>query len=113
MGDLGKVALLLAKSKRSLFGFKTKPLTIRNVLEKFREIASTKGSGSEEIKRGQISKMLSDAKGAEACFLVRGLQGKLRIGLAEQTVLTALSQAVAITPSAAQLGECCVVCVLC
>jgi DNA ligase-1 len=103
LGDLGKVALLLAKGKRSLFGYKTKPLTIRNVLAQYRLIAHTKGSGSEEVKRGKISKMLSDAKGAEACFLVRGLQGKLRIGLAEQTVLTALSQAIAITPSASTL----------
>ena len=105
LGDLGLVALQLAKSKRSLFGFKTKPLTVVSVLEKFRTIANTSGTGSEAIKMGQISKMLSDAKNSEAKYLIRGLQGKLRIGLAEQTVLKALSQAIAITPSSTLLDS--------
>ena len=99
LGDLGLVALQLAKSKRSLFGFKTKPLTVQSVLKTFRAIAAEEGKGSEDVKRGKISKMLSDAVGNESKYIVRGLQGKLRIGLAEQTVLTGLSQAIAITPS--------------
>ena len=99
LGDLGLVANLLAKSKRSLFGFKPRELTVKGVLSSFREIAGISGSGSEKIKRGKISKMLSDAMKEEAKYLVRGLQGKLRIGLAEQTVLVALAQAISITPS--------------
>jgi DNA ligase-1 len=103
LGDLGVVANLLAKSKRSLFGFKPRELTVRRVLGSYREIAGISGTGSEQIKRGKISKMLSDAVKEESKYLVRGLQGKLRIGLAEQTVLTALAQAIFITPSANML----------
>jgi DNA ligase-1 len=103
LGDLGVVANLLAKSKRSLFGFKPRELTVRGVLSSYREIAGISGTGSEKIKRGKISKMLSDAVKEESKYLVRGLQGKLRIGLAEQTVLTALAQAIFITPSANML----------
>ena len=60
----------------------------------FREIANTSGAKSTEKKRGLIKKLLVSSREMEAGYIVRSLQGKLRIGLAQQSVITALAQAV-------------------
>lgn len=56
-------------------------------------IATTEGHKSQDAKKNIIMKLLAAAKDAEPGFLVRSIQGKLRIGLAEQSVLIALAQA--------------------
>ncbi len=60
----------------------------------FREIASTEGSKSMDKKKGLIQKLVVGSRQNETGYIMRALQGKLRIGLAEQTVLVALAHAV-------------------
>ena len=45
-----------------------------------------------------IKKMMNSAQGCEARYIVRALQGKMRIGLAEPSVLVAIGHAFALSP---------------
>lgn len=90
-GDLGIVAAQARGGQKTMF--KPKPLTVRKVLSTFREIASAEGSKSQDRKKNLIIQLLAAASENEAGYLMRALQGKLRIGLAEQTVLVSLAHA--------------------
>lgn len=90
-GDLGKIAQT-SRSKQSLM-FKPKPLDINTVFGNLLEIAKSTGSNSQAKKIGIIVRMLTSCTGVEAKFLIRSLEGKLRIGLADKSILLALSKA--------------------
>ncbi len=113
IGDLGLVAAKSRSNQPTMF--KPKPLTVRGVHEGLMAIATVQGDGAQGRKIAGIKKLLSaaDASSAgkggkgvditkdkggpsEAKFLVRFLEGKLRLGLAEKTVLVALAQAMVI-----------------
>lgn len=52
---------------------------------------------------GVIKRLMVAARGEEIKFIIRGLQGKLRVGLAEQSVISALAHAVVLTPPSTTL----------
>ncbi|KAK7193386.1 DNA ligase 1 [Paraphaeosphaeria sporulosa] len=107
IGDLGLVAAK-SRSKQPTM-FKPKALTVAGVHKGLMAIATIEGQGAQGRKVDGIKKLLSAAdahnagkaidieenKGgaSEAKFIVRTLEGKLRLGLAERTVVVALSQA--------------------
>lgn len=108
IGDLGLVAAKSRSNQPTMF--KPKPLTVRGVHEGLMAIATTEGQGAQGRKVAGIKKLLSAAdtdlsnkggvditkdKGgpSEAKFIVRTLEGKMRLGLADKTVLPALAQA--------------------
>lgn len=90
-GDLGTVARDSRNNQPTMF--KPKPLTADGVFKNLKEIAKITGSQSQAKKVGIINKMLAACQGNEAKYLVRSLEGKLRIHLAEKTVLSAIAQA--------------------
>lgn len=91
LGDLG----LVAKASRSSQSTMRKPdaLTVAKVFDTFRLIAKESGQNSQEKKKNHIKALLVAATDCEPQYLIRLLQTKLRIGLAEQTLLAALGQA--------------------
>jgi len=92
--------------------FKPKPLTVPFVFSNLKEIALCTGhsvshaivspptGASQHLFQSQgkkvsiVTKLLAACKGEEAKYIVRSLEGKLRIGNAERTVLVALAHAV-------------------
>jgi DNA ligase-1 len=90
-GDWGVVAVQ-SRATQGLM-FKPAPLTVPGVFKALAEIARTSGASSQDRKKAAIARLLVAAKGAEAGYLLRTLAGRLRIGLAEKSVLTALAHA--------------------
>ncbi|KAF8603617.1 ATP-dependent DNA ligase [Ceratobasidium sp. AG-I] len=92
-GDLGLVAMNSRAMQKTLF--KPKPLTLPVVFKSLMDIAKMSGNLSQQKKIGIITKLLAACQPdhAEAKYIIRSLEGKLRIRLAERTVLVALAQA--------------------
>ena len=111
IGDLGLVAAKSRSNQPTMF--RPRALTIRGVLDSLMGIAVVQGNGSQQRKVDGIKKLLSAADAAtagkgskgiditkdkggasEAKYIIRFLEGKLRLGLAEKTVIVALAHAI-------------------
>lgn len=102
-GDLGVVAEEFKKSQKTLFGRKPSQLVLQRVHKGMfhhhgfhnmgKDLLRIAAIGAQEEKSKIIERLLVAATPKEARYLIRCLQGKLRIGLAEQTVLISLAHA--------------------
>lgn len=91
-GDLGDVAATARTNQKTMFP--PPPLTIRKVFQELKAIAVITGKNTQEQKRGKILRLLVAASTNESKYISRAVLGKLRIHLADKTVIAALAAAV-------------------
>jgi len=89
-GDLGETAQKFMVKKLQTTFFQ-QPLTVERVYQTLDRIARASGAGSIDQKIALLAGILSDAEPKEAKYLIRTLTGKLRLGVADMTVLDALA----------------------
>ena len=89
-GDLGDTAeqLLKNRTQRSLAHT---ALTVLKVYDNFYKIATISGTGSQENKIKLLAELLVNSQETESKTIVRFVIGKLRLGIAEATILDAFS----------------------
>ena len=105
LGDLGKVAERLCrehksragKTARGLLAFMGEEaesrLTVSRVYNSLVKIAYAQGEGSRDLKLRILAGLLADASPLEARYIVRFVEGRLRVGIGDATVLDALATA--------------------
>ena len=97
-GDIGLVAEKLMSTRKpttilDFFGgeISTKKLTVSTVYEKLDRIARATGEGSQDLKISLLASLLKDASPKEAKYILRTVTGRLRLGIADMTILDALA----------------------
>ncbi|MCD6324157.1 MAG: ATP-dependent DNA ligase, partial [Desulfurococcales archaeon] len=105
LGDLGKAAEALKQSRASSGGVglakflqgtqMREKLTVERTYEVLSRVATASGEGSRDVKINLIAGLLADATPLEARYLVRFVEGRLRLGVGDATILDALAIAYA------------------
>ncbi|EPX74815.1 ATP-dependent DNA ligase Cdc17 [Schizosaccharomyces octosporus yFS286] len=93
VGDLGLVAQSSRQNQPTMF--QPAALTLPFLFDSLKSIAQMSGNQSQNRKIGLIKRLLSSCQGAEPKYLIRALEGKLRLQLAEKTILVSLANACA------------------
>ncbi|MEM3489293.1 MAG: ATP-dependent DNA ligase [Nitrososphaerota archaeon] len=91
VGDLGQVAEELLSHKKSQLVLFNQPLTVLEVYNKLDKVARISGEGAVENKIKILSGLLAQAQPNEAKYIIRLLTGKMRLGVADMTIIDAVS----------------------
>ncbi|MBI4394293.1 MAG: ATP-dependent DNA ligase [Euryarchaeota archaeon] len=94
-GDIGNAAEAALKGKRQASLVKASALSVADVFSAFDAMARSSGQGSQDARIQRLNGLLRDASPIEARYIVRTVNGKLRLGVAEMSVLDALALAFA------------------
>ncbi|RLE54560.1 MAG: ATP-dependent DNA ligase [Thermoprotei archaeon] len=104
IGDLGEAAERVLTSKRrgtsildflGATGATTRELTMGRVYDTLMKIAKATGEGAQDTKISLLASLLSEASPREAKYILRFVTGRLRLGVADMTILDALAEAFA------------------
>lgn len=100
LGDLGLAAEKLAQKYRSqrapvgleaFMGGGESKLTVNKVYNTLLRVAMATGEGSRDLKLRLVAGLLTEATPKEAKYIVRFIEGKLRLGVGDATILDALA----------------------
>ncbi|MGC8670403.1 MAG: ATP-dependent DNA ligase [Thermoprotei archaeon] len=91
-GDLGLVAEQIFKAKAIQQLVQPQPPTVKDVYLTLDKIARSAGGGSQDEKMGWLSGIFGGLTPVGAKYLVRTVMGKLRLGVADMTILDALAE---------------------
>jgi len=103
-GDIGETAQNFIAKKKQVTLFQ-QPLTVQKVYETLDKMAKATGEGAMDLKVSLLAGLLANASPKEAKYIVRTVTGKLRLGIADMTVLDALAIAYGGGKDARQLLE--------
>ncbi len=90
LGDIGLVGEKLLH-KRSQITLHMRELTVQEVYQSLEKVARTTGEGAMDAKVNILVGLLSSATPKEAKYILRIVTGKLRLGVADMTILDALA----------------------
>jgi len=90
LGDVGLVGerMLAKRSQITLF---MQQLTVQDVYSALERVARETGEGAMEAKVQILSGLLASAQPKEAKYILRIVTGKMRLGIADMTILDALA----------------------
>ena len=88
-GDLGDTAEQLLGA---VAAERPATLEVKVVFDTLHEIAAAEGTGSQTRKLALLVDLLRQATPTEACYLVRTVTGKLRLGIGTATILDGLAE---------------------
>ncbi|NOZ88651.1 MAG: ATP-dependent DNA ligase [Crenarchaeota archaeon] len=103
LGDIGKAIEYLKREKEKagrggpgLLAFikgaqASSGLTVEKVYETLARIAMAQGEGSREIKLKLLAGLLAEASPKEAKYIARFVEGRLRLGVGDATIMEALA----------------------
>ncbi|HJT47823.1 MAG TPA: ATP-dependent DNA ligase [Nitrososphaeraceae archaeon] len=91
-GDMGALSEYAVSKKNIVSLFQQQPLTLSSIYVRFKKIADTIGSGSSKDKKNILKGLLIDSSPPEAKYLIKIINGELRIGLTEGLVEIAISK---------------------
>jgi len=89
LGDLGKVAEEISKSKKQAT-LSTRELTVEKVLDNLRKLPDLQGKGTVEKKMALISELFASSSPLEARYITRTLLSDLRTGTGEGVLRDAI-----------------------
>ncbi len=90
IGDFGQATSQILE-KKTQTTFLSQDITMERVYDTLYKISELKGARSQDMKMKYISSLLNDATPIEAGFIVKIITSNLRLGIADYTILDALS----------------------